>query len=375
MAGLYLHIPYCKQACHYCDFHFSTNTSNQSELVKAICKELSIQKDFLQNDILETVYFGGGTPSLLSNYELEILFESIYKNFKVNKNAEITLEANPDDISIQKLNFFKQIGINRLSIGLQTFNENSLKWMNRAHSSLESLNSVKLAQDAGFSNISIDLIYGIPAENHVNWENDLKHALALEVPHISAYCLTIEEKTAFGKWKKKGQLKESNEDFAAQQFEILLKELHSHHFIQYEISNFGKENSFSIHNSNYWKGVKYLGVGPGAHSYDGQFRQYNISNNTLYINSLKTDLIPFKKDILSEKDIANDYLLTSLRTIWGTNIDKFNKLPQTDYMLFLKKVEKQVQNGFLFQNENTIILTDKGKLLADAISSDLFFDA
>ncbi|PIY12439.1 MAG: coproporphyrinogen III oxidase [Flexibacter sp. CG_4_10_14_3_um_filter_32_15] len=410
---IYIHIPFCKQACHYCDFHFSTNLKQKQAFLYALDKEIELQKNFFENAVfpspllvssratipqpLKTVYFGGGTPSILEISELKAILEKIKSTFEIDQNAEITLEANPDDLtSLEFLKSLKEIGFNRLSIGIQSFEESFLKFMNRAHNAEEAKNCVKLAQKAGFENISVDLIYGIQLpkkeiefdviENdfekqsevlnsnpHYFWEKDLEFALSLNVPHISAYCLTIEPKTPFGNSLKKGKLKRIDEEFAAQQFELLTETLKENGYIHYEISNFAKPNQFSKHNTAYWKDEPYLGLGTSAHSYDGKNRFMNAANNRNYVENLNKNSLPQTIDELSENDRINEYFLTSLRTIWGIDLNHLNK--KYNYNLLenqSKTISKLIDNEMIELKNDTIILTEKGKLFADGIASDLF---
>ena len=410
---IYIHIPFCKQACHYCDFHFSTNLKQKQAFLYALDKEIELQKNFFENAVfpspllvssratipqpLKTVYFGGGTPSILEISELKAILEKIKSTFEIDQNAEITLEANPDDLtSLEFLKSLKEIGFNRLSIGIQSFEESFLKFMNRAHNAEEAKNCVKLAQKAGFENISVDLIYGIQLpkkeiefdviENdfekqsevlnsnpHYFWEKDLEFALSLNVPHISAYCLTIEPKTPFGNSLKKGKLKRIDEEFAAQQFELLTETLKENGYIHYEISNFAKPNQFSKHNTAYWKDEPYLGLGTSAHSYDGKNRFMNAANNRNYVENLNKNSLPQNIDELSENDRINEYFLTSLRTIWGIDLNHLNK--KYNYNLLenqSKTISKLIDNEMIELKNDTIILTEKGKLFADGIASDLF---
>ncbi|WP_242926183.1 radical SAM family heme chaperone HemW [Pontibacter vulgaris] len=375
MAGIYLHIPFCKQACHYCDFHFSTSMGHKSATIDAIARELELRKEYLQGQTIETIYFGGGTPSLLTQPELELLLQTIRSLFIVADNAEITLEANPDDLSPEKLQELKAAGINRLSIGLQSFHEPHLRMMNRAHNATESLQCVKDAQAAGFDNITVDLIYGIPAPDHSIWLNDLKTLFSLNVQHVSCYALTIEPDTALGRWSKKGKFIPSEDDFTAQQFEILLEQMAQHGFVQYEISNFCKPGFESKHNSNYWRGVHYLGVGPSAHSFNGNSRQYNVANNRKYTEAISQNSIPAEIENLTLADQANDYLLTTLRTIWGCDLtqlrDKYNYDVQATHNLYLQELQ---QKELASIKADVLYLTDKGKLLADQITLDLFVE-
>ena len=370
---LYLHIPFCRQACHYCDFHFSTSLKAKTEIVQAICHEIFLQKDYLQDKNLETIYFGGGTPSLLEEADFIQIFETISKYFNIKPNAEITLEANPDDLTKEKLLLFKKYHINRLSIGIQSFHEEHLKSLNRIHSSQEAETCVKLSQDIGIQNLTIDLIYAIPAESHAIFEVDLQKAVSLKTNHISAYCLTIEPKTVFAKWLKQGKIQVIDDDYAATQFDMLVNSLTQNGFEQYEICSFTKSESYSRHNTSYWKQEEYLGIGPSAHSFNHVSRQYNVSNNTKYVKELQQNIVPAEVEILTIQDQVNEYLLTGLRTKWGCNIQKINTLSN---QAFQKQnafeLEKQIQEGFLKIENDTLLLTYKGKLFADRIASDLF---
>jgi oxygen-independent coproporphyrinogen III oxidase len=375
MAGIYLHVPFCRQACYYCDFHFSTNTTRKKEMVQAMMRELEIRKNYVHGEPIRTIYFGGGTPSLLSEKELGGLLEMAYKNFDILPKIEITLEANPDDINQENLIFWKNKGVNRLSIGIQSFHNPHLQHLHRVHTAEHAQDCVKLAQDIGFENITIDLIYGIPAENHTIWEQDIEKATALHVPHISAYCLTIEEQTVFGKWLKKKKINPIDDDFAATQFDLLLKKLGEAGFEQYEISNFSLPDWHSRHNSAYWFQVPYLGIGPGAHSYDGRSRQANISNNALYIKELEKGTVPAEPETLTKEDHINEYLLTTLRTKWGCDMDFLRNQYQFELAHAKRDVlEKFTRAGWVEQNGQKLFLTPVGKLLADTITSALFVD-
>jgi oxygen-independent coproporphyrinogen-3 oxidase len=373
MAGIYIHIPFCKQACHYCDFHFSTNQETRSELVQAILKEIKIQKDYLHGEPIQTIYFGGGTPSVLEANELHSILESIHSTHRVVEGLEVTLEANPDDLTLTKLNELSRLGINRLSIGIQSFHSEMLTFLNRAHDSATAIRSFNEAREAGFKNISIDLIYALPGESEIQWRADIKQAIALKPEHLSCYALTIEEKTVFGKWSATGKLKATDDETAAQHLEILMDELEREGFEHYEISNFSKPGFYSKHNSSYWKQKKYLGIGPSAHSYNGSSRQFNINNNNLYIRSLKNDLISFEKEELSQENMINEYILTTLRTAWGTDLKRLKQdfgydllIENTDYLSNVFKDKLAILEA------DVLRLTRKGKLLADKISSDLF---
>ncbi len=373
MAGIYIHIPFCKQACYYCDFHFSTSLNNKDKFLNSLKKEIELQKNYLGTKKISTVYFGGGTPSLLNEKELMEIIETLTNYFDIDKNAEITLEANPDDLTKEKIEQLKATPINRFSIGIQSFFDDDLKLMNRAHNSVEAMNAVKFAQEKGFENITIDLIYGIPTLTNEKWKHNLQTAFDLNVKHISAYCLTVEPKTALAKFVQTGKIKNVDEQQSAEQFEILLSEMKHNNFIQYEISNFCKENFYSKHNSNYWLKEHYLGLGPSAHSYNGQSRQWNISNNALYIQSLEKNELNFEKENLVHTQNYNEYILTSLRTMWGTDLDYIEqKFGNTVSLYFLKHVEKYILSKRVFREKNKLFLTDTGKLIADKIASDLF---
>lgn len=373
MAGIYIHIPFCKQACYYCDFHFSTNQEIQSELVKAIATELKLQADYLGKEKVQTIYFGGGTPSLLNNNELAYLLEVIRSKFQVDASSEITLEANPDDLTPSKLHEIAQAGVNRLSIGIQSFHPDILTFLNRAHDSVAAVTSFQEARKAGFKNITIDLIYAIPGETIEQWKEDIRKALELNPDHVSCYSLTIEEKTVFGKRFSTGKLKATEDDVAATHLEILMEELEQAGYEHYEVSNFSKPGFRSKHNSNYWNQVKYLGVGPSAHSYDGHSRQFNISNNHLYLKSIQKGVVPFEREQLSKENRINEYILTSLRTSWGTNLKKMKDDFGFDMLrenrVYLSTI---IGNGWAILESDVLRLTRKGKLLADKISSDLF---
>ncbi|WP_420384807.1 radical SAM family heme chaperone HemW [Roseivirga sp.] len=376
MAGLYLHVPFCKKACHYCDFHFTQSLKQIDEMVDALCLELEMQSEFLGKDSIYTIYFGGGTPSLLEHQHLKKIMKVIQYEYDLASNIEITLEANPDDLSPERLEAFYSNGINRLSIGIQSFHNENLEWMNRQHTGDEAIEAVLNARQAGFENISIDLIYAVPAVDHSIWEADLKQAIRLRPEHISSYCLTIEPRTAFGKWLEKGRIQEIDEDFAAEQFEILLDTMYRHGYDQYEISNFAQPGYESRHNSAYWKDEKYLGIGPSAHSYNGKFRKANVANNAKYLKGMEEGKIPFEVITLSREDQINEYILTSLRTKWGCSLDLLKEKYGVDLLMehrdYLNKISLQ---DLIYEDERHLILTDSGKLLADKLASDLFIEA
>lgn len=373
MAGIYIHIPFCKQACHYCDFHFSTSLTYKDELLSVIAKEMKIQKDYLGNQTIETIYLGGGTPSLLSGDEVSVLIEKIQKLFKVSPHAEITLEANPDDLNLQKLREFRTTPINRFSIGVQSFFDEDLKWMNRAHKANEADSAIKRAQDFGFENLSIDLIYGFPLLNDDKWRTNIEKAINFQIPHISSYSLTVEPKTALAKFINNGKEKNVDDAQSAAQFQILIEELAHNGFEHYEISNFAKPNQYAKHNTNYWKGISYLGLGPSAHSFNGESRQWNVANNAKYLADLKLNKIPFEKEMLSKNDKFNEYLMTSLRTMWGVDLDKVATDFGSDYQRYLlANSQVFLDKEQLIINNQSIKLTEAGKLYADAIAAELF---
>ena len=374
MSGIYIHIPFCKQACHYCDFHFSTSLKNKNDLIKSILTEIDLRMEYLPDKSIETIYFGGGTPSLLDEKDIFLILEKLYKNYQVSKNAEITLECNPDDLNNEKLKALKRLEINRLSIGLQSFLEEELIWMNRAHNAQESESSVKRAQDKGFENITIDLIYGSKFSTLTNWKKTLDTAIALDIKHISSYNLTIEDKTKLGHDFKTKKETAIDDEKSSEMFLEMIDRLEKNQFIHYEISNFGKEGFFSTHNSNYWKGAYYIGYGPSAHSFDGVSRQWNISNNPTYIKCMnEKNETYFEKEILTEKERFNEYILTALRTIWGVDLNYLNSHFNNDFTkLFLKQITQYIEKEQVTVQDENYTLTEKGKLLADKIASDLF---
>ena len=372
MSGIYIHIPFCKQACHYCDFHFSTSLKKKDELVLALVKELELRKDEFKNELVETIYFGGGTPSLLTNDQLSLLIDSVYKNYKVSKNPEITLEANPDDLTAIRIKELSQTSINRLSIGIQSFFETDLKLMNRAHNVEEAKNCLKEAIKY-FDNISLDLIYGIPGLSNKRWIENIDTALSYNIPHISSYALTVEPKTALESFIKKGIIQNVNDDLAQQQFHILIEKLEAHGFVQYELSNFGKPNYFSRNNSAYWQGKHYLGIGPSAHSFNGNERGWNVRNNAKYIKALQENRVPMEIETLSKTDKYNEYVMTGLRTIWGVSIEKVERDFGLNYKNYLlEQADNHLKNDLLYLDDNKLLVTKKGKFLSDGIASDLF---
>ncbi|MCW5911694.1 MAG: radical SAM family heme chaperone HemW [Cyclobacteriaceae bacterium] len=373
MAGLYLHIPFCKQACYYCDFHFSVNTSAKHELVNAMIRELELQAQYLDNETLETLYFGGGTPSLLSAPELDLILNAIYKHYSVTTHPEVTLEANPDDLSREKLLSLVKSGINRLSIGVQSFDPAILRFLNRAHSAQEATRCIQSAREAGIHNLSLDIMFGLPGQHEAVLKNDLATALLLNPTHISVYSLTIEEKTVFGKWAKQGKLKLADEPEAARQFEIVMDTLTGSGFMQYEISNYAKPGFESQHNSSYWQRKKYLGIGPSAHSYNGATRQFNVNHNYKYIRALQEGKIPYEQEVLTRENKINEYIFTSLRTSRGCDLT----ILKHDYNYDLASgnataLERMLHQRLIHIHNNMITLTRAGKLVADQLAVDFF---
>lgn len=372
MAGIYIHIPFCKQACRYCDFHFSTNTEYLDQMIQMIGKEIKLRANYLKGVSVETIYFGGGTPSLLPSRWIGYLLRNIYETFDLDLK-EVTLEANPDDLSEENLSAWKELGINRLSLGIQSFDEEVLRFYNRAHTAEESHLAIEKARSAGFSKFSMDLIYGFPSSNHDTWTKDLNLALAQNPGHLSCYGLTIEPKTALGHWTEKGKFTPAPEDFVAEQFEILQDLTEQAGYEQYEISNFSLPGHRALHNTSYWLGKPYLGLGPGAHSFDGQNRGENPRNNPSYIRLLQEDQIPFQIDILDEQDRLNEYLLTALRTSWGIDLLWVKERYGVDLKAERSAALAQMESaGWLLWKDNTLSLSRSGKLIADSIASALF---
>lgn len=372
MAGIYIHIPYCKQKCSYCNFHFSTDTRSKQELVDAICKEAEIRKNEL-TETVETIYLGGGTPSLLSSGELEKIFETLYRVFKISARPEVTLEANPDDLSKSQIQILKATPVNRLSIGIQSFFDEDLKFMNRAHNSNQALSSVKEAQDSGFENITIDLIYGGQTTSDEMWEKNLETSLGLKVPHISSYALTIEPKTILAHQIKAKKIQDIDDSKQQRQFMKLVETLAQNDFLHYEISNFGKAGFLSQHNSSYWKGIPYLGLGPSAHSYDGQNRSWNIANNTIYINQIKNGVLPLEFEKLSLNDKFNEMLMIRLRMMEGLSLNEVSENFPTEFLnRLLVEIQPHIDNEMLILKDGHLHIAKNALFLSDGIASSLF---
>lgn len=375
MAGIYLHIPFCKKACHYCDFHFSTSPQYKDQMLQALGQEIELRKNYLAGESIETIYFGGGTPSLLSADELQILIGVIIDLYEVSPTAEITLEANPDDLNPQKVREFRQTLINRFNIGIQSFFEEDLKWMNRAHTAREAHSSIKRVQDAGFENITADLIYGFPLLSNPKWEHNIQQLIELHIPHISSYSMTVEPATALSSFIKKGEQKPMDEGQSTAQFLILMEQLIEAGFEHYEISNFAKPGLYSKHNSNYWEGVSYLGIGPSAHSFNGESRQWNISNNSNYIDQIGLKKIPAEMEVLSTENRINEYIMTSLRTSKGMSLQKITERFGSDYSNEVRNgLEPFADKNWINLNDQIVTLTTDGKLFADHIASELFIN-
>ena len=374
MAGIYIHIPFCKQACHYCNFHFSTSMQLKNGFLDALLKEIQLRKDFLDGEPVETIYFGGGTPSLLSLVDLRAIFDTLFQHFSILSQAEVTLEANPDDINQHKLTEWRRVGINRLSIGVQSFFEEDLIWMNRAHNAGQARASILSAQEAGFSNITIDLIFGGPTLTDDHWQQNVYQAVQLKIPHLSCYALTVEPGTALeSRISRKISTPVSSEDQAAQ-FTQALHWLTSAAYEHYEISNYALPGFRSRHNSSYWEGKKYIGFGPSAHSYNGIARQWNVSNNAVYIDSLKNNEVPFETEVLSPVQKLNERIMISLRRKEGLALSNHDLTSSSVIEELLRKAARHEQQGLLTIRNDVLALTDKGKLYADGIASDLFFE-
>lgn len=373
ISGIYIHIPFCKQACHYCDFHFSTSTKKKDQMVFALCNEIKLRRPEIDDhEVIETIYFGGGTPSILSVSALKFIIDTIYENYLVSDDVEITIEANPDDLTKEKIESLAKTEVNRLSIGIQSFFEEDLKLMNRAHNAKEALDCLSLATSQ-FDNISIDLIYGIPGMSSERWQENLKIALETGIPHISSYALTVEPNTALSSFIEKGIISPVEDELAQEHFDILVETMEHAGFEYYEFSNFGKQGYFSKNNTAYWQGKHYLGIGPSAHSYNGKERSWNINNNIKYIKALQENKLPREIETLTTTDKYNEYVMTGLRTIWGVSLQKIENdfgLSYKEYLL--KQAQKHLDEHLLFLDGDILIVTKKGKFLSDGIASDLF---
>ncbi|HMQ89352.1 MAG TPA: radical SAM family heme chaperone HemW [Flavilitoribacter sp.] len=383
MAGIYFHIPFCKQACHYCNFHFSTSLRNKPDLLEAMMKELALRSEELGSIAFSTVYLGGGTPSLLTPGELEMLFSGVFRHFKIEEDAEITLEANPDDLTPEYLMALAQSPVNRLSIGVQSFFEEDLRWMNRAHSGREARACIETAQKAGFDNITVDLIYGSPTTTGERWAANIDTLLEYGIPHLSCYALTVEPKTALAHFVEKGKTIHPDEHQGVAQYEYLMTRMQQEGYDHYEISNFAKPGRYARHNSSYWQGEPYIGIGPAAHSFDGfTTRLWNVSNNPRYIKAMTDIHTPedrlkqegrlFEKETLSPADRFNEYVMTGLRTIWGCELPALTAIGPEFQTHFLSQIQSYIDQGLVVRQNEVFRLSNAGRLLADRIASDLF---
>ncbi|MBL0198681.1 MAG: radical SAM family heme chaperone HemW [Chitinophagaceae bacterium] len=386
MPGIYIHIPFCKQACHYCNFHFSTSLAQKEKMVEAIVTEIALSPSLLlkekgdaeiaanfDKEIISTLYFGGGTPSILSIDELKIIFEALQQRFVFADDIEITLEANPDDITETKLKAWLNLGINRLSVGIQSFLEEELKWMNRAHTATESIACIDLIKAAGFINFSVDLIYGSPILTDDDWKRNVELVIEKDIPHISCYALTVEPRTALDKMIALHKKEPVDAEKQARQFLLLMDWMEQAGYEHYEISNFAKPGLRSKHNSSYWSGEYYYAFGPAAHAFDGKSRRWNVANNALYIQSLQKGIIPFEEEILTETQQLNEYIMTSLRTIEGLDLDYVSNIFGAEKSSRIKAAgNKYESTGKLKAVKGKLILTREGKLFADGIAADLF---
>lgn len=371
MAGIYIHIPFCKQACNYCNFHFSTSLRFKNELIAALLKEITLKPPIFANDVsleIETIYFGGGTPSLCSTDEIRSINETIRKYYRVSEQAEITLEANPDDLNAEKLISLKEAGINRLSIGVQSFFEEDLQWMNRAHNAQQAIDNLLLARNY-FENITADLIYGTPGLTNEKWQNNVERMIAMDIPHLSCYALTVEPKTPLQKLIEQHKREDVNPDKQSEQFLLLMKWMKENGYEHYEISNFAKPGFRSRHNSAYWQGKPYLGIGPSAHSFNGEVRWWNIANNAKYIESLNKGVIPFEEEILTPTQKLNEYIMISLRTMEGIDL---RRVDEKQKQRILKESDHYLKDQLMIIDGDFLKLSPEGRLLADGIAANLF---
>ena len=375
MSGIYLHIPFCKRKCHYCNFFSVASLKQKDALIIAMKKELLLRKDYLSGNPISSIYFGGGTPSVLSYNEIELLLRTIYDNYKVDENAEITFEANPDDINKGFLRDIRKTGVNRFSIGVQSFFDEDLVYLNRLHDGQKAIDGVRLIQESGFDNITLDLIYGIPGLSREKWLKNLEVFFNLDVPHLSAYCLTVEPNTALSHFINKGKYKSPDEEMAITHFEDLLQVIENKGWQHYEISNFCKPGYYSRHNKSYWSGSHYSGIGPSAHSFDGESRQWNIAGIRSYIEGVNDDGVYFEREILDDKQKYNEYVMTSLRTMWGCEKEYLKKHFSVDTVEYLtKQIEPFISKGYVKETAAAYVLSKSGKLKADGIASDLFLE-
>lgn len=375
MSGIYIHIPFCRHKCNYCNFYSLASTRSKAEVTVAIATELKQRKSYLANQLVETVYFGGGTPSLLDATEIRNILKSVYSNFLVSDDAEITLEANPDDITTEKLDAWKQAGINRLSIGIQSFNQEDLNFLSRTHTTAQVMNCIAWAQKAGFANLSIDLIYGIPTLTNDGWRANLQKAFETGVRHISAYSLTIEDKTPLEYMIRKGKLNPVDENLSASHYQILCEMMEKQGFEHYEISNFCLPGHYSRHNTAYWQGKHYLGIGPSAHSYNGFSRQWNVANLSKYLSSVSDGTVNAEHEVLHNSTRLNEYIMTSLRTMWGCDLVKVKSDFGSEHAEnLMNEALHFIETKQMIYLNGKLILTPEGRLFTDGISAALFVD-
>jgi len=375
MAGIYIHIPFCKQKCHYCNFFSVASQKNKDLFIKVLIEEIKNRKSYLEDEEVSTIYFGGGTPSILSLEELNLIFNALHQNYQIDSSSEITLEANPDDLSRDYIKALKQSPINRLSIGVQSFFDQDLEYLNRIHSGDEALKRVKDALNVGFENMSIDLIYGIPGLSKDHWESNLKTFFDLDIPHLSAYSLTVEPKTALHQLIKKKKLNDISDEQSIQHFKQLQAAIKLHGFEHYEISNFSKPGYYSKHNSLYWSGGNYLGLGPSAHSFNGNSRQWNVSNLSKYIQQRSDHELIYEKEILTKIQQFNEFVMTSLRTSWGCSLEHIENTFGKTYVTQLESsIQKFISEGKVIEENKTLYLSEEGKLFADGIAAEMFLD-
>lgn len=375
VAGIYFHIPFCRQACLYCDFHFTTSNAHRNELIEAMLTEVRMRSHYLRGEQVESIYFGGGTPSLLPAGVIQRMIDEAARCFDIRSDAEITLEANPDDLNPAKVGDLRRTSVNRLSIGVQSFFDEDLRWMNRAHSATEAEQALLLVQDAGYEQLTVDLIYGYPLLSDLKWQRNVERVIDAGVPHISAYSMTVEPGTALAGFIRKGKHPHMDEAQSATQFTWLMNTLEREGFEHYEISNFARPGHYARHNSNYWKGIPYLGIGPSAHSYDRYSRQWNIANNARYIRAIQSGSIPCQKEDLEVKDRFNEYIMTALRTIWGVDLTYVAESFGPEYGTALQAAMTPfIEQGDILVTEGTATLTKQGKLMADHIAAELFAD-
>ena len=376
MAGIYVHIPFCKKLCFYCDFYHVISVNDNSAFIDALLKEASLRKDYLESETVSTIYFGGGTPSVFSVKDLGTILNHINKLFRVEQDCEISIELNPDDVLPDYLEGLKDLNINRISMGIQSWRDSDLKMLNRRHDSAQAIKALKDTLDAGFENITIDLIYGIPGMSLKEWESNLDFSLSFDIKHLSAYHLTFEPGTVFGKMLEKGAISEIDENESVAQFNILIEKTESAGFIQYEISNFGKPGYFSLHNSNYWKQVSYLGLGPSAHSFNGYSRQWNIRDLKGYIKLINAGKSFYESEELNSKTRFNEYIMTSLRTMWGIDLEYVEEMFEKEGYDYIINLAGKFKNyGLMKQEKKSLILTNQGKLISDNIISEFMIPA